>query len=131
MLPRPKPATHKKRPRRSEWIRNRAATIPDLGAKCPVSGEPLWQLVPGETFYKFLGVVDHLVCERLVRSLKLGRPHALINLLAVSKSAHSKKTAIEKHLEASDLLRFRQEIKALGWPMERVDAALRHYGLMR
>lgn len=75
--------------------------------------------------------VDHLVAERIIRKWHLGKPHALINLLPCCAGCHSRKTAVEKHLEASDLLRFRQEVNRLGWPMDKIDNALRHFGLMR
>lgn len=135
MLPRPKPATHKKKPRRSEWNRNRVAVIPlHTDRRCPVClTTPLWQVRTQGACERlvFVGVVDHLIAERIVRKLKLGRPHDVTNLLAVCKVCHSRKTAIEKHLEAADLLRFQQEINALGWPALAVSNALRHYGLMR
>lgn len=120
----------KRQPRRSLWKVQRAKAIPPQGSLCPCGcGSLLFYMF--NAVVKFSGVIDHLVAERIVRTISGGSPHADINLLGVCGSCHSKKTAIEKYLERGDLIRFRAEVNAIGFPMERVDAALRHFGLMR
>lgn len=132
MLTRPK-AAKTRRPRRREWNSQRAIVVSLwFGLKCPVCKEaPLWILKTEGGSWLCVAKVDHLVAERIIRKWHLGKPHALINLLPCCAGCHSKKTAIEKHLEASDLLRFRQEVNRIGFPMDKVDNALRFYGLMR
>lgn len=136
MLTRPK-AAKTRRPRRKEWKHQRDIVVSLwFGLKCPVCKEvPLWVWPPSSSGqggrWLCVAKVDHLIAERIIRKWHLGKPHSLINLLPVCAGCHSKKTAIEKHLEASDLLRFRQEVNRLGWPMDKIDNALRHFGLMR
>lgn len=71
----------------------------------------------------------HLVPMVLAR--RLGNPNERLNLIAVCPRCHTPATNAERYLAKGDMLTYRARLVTAGYPMERVDAALRHFGLMR
>ena len=113
-------------PQKIGWKKARLAAITTA---CEVSGISL--LIPDEEGGTSFGplAIDHIVPERLVASHPKG-PHARINLICLSLSEHSKKRSAEDRLlKAGDMLTYLQQLNKLGWPMDRVHAALRFYDL--
>jgi hypothetical protein len=116
-------------PRRLKWKQIRAECAKPT---CEVTGVPLY--VPSEDPEKlvYIGALDHICPERFLRRFAPGLdPHLPLNLITVCSSLHAKKRRAEDALFRSDLLTFRGELNRLEYPMERVDEALRFYGLMR
>lgn len=68
--------------------------------------------------------VDHIVPFRLVKE------NLLLNLISLCRDCHAVKTAIEARLLGGDILGFLAELRIRQWPMDRVEAALRHYKLL-
>lgn len=66
--------------------------------------------------------VDHIVPFRLTNA---NEPINLISLCPYP--CHSRKTNAESKLLKGDVLGFKQRLNVLGWPMERVEAALGHW----
>jgi hypothetical protein len=59
-------------------------------------------------------------------------PHARINLICLSVEEHGRKRSAEDALlKSGDMLTYLSELNRLGWPMERVHAALKFYGMER
>jgi len=81
--------------------------------------------------------VDHIVPAAIVDELNRLNPEKKYdaederNLLPVCSKCHGKKRRSEIRLEKGDVLGYTQEVNRLGYPMDRVKAALRLYGLMK
>lgn len=73
--------------------------------------------------------IDHVVPERLVLKLTDQNPHELVNLMSLDSSCHGTKTSADRHLCRGDKLRFLQVLRENGWEMQRVEAALKYYGM--
>ena len=132
MLPTPKrPKTL--RPRRSHWATARMLTLERDTWACQIHlFAPLFiclELDPPGLFRAGI-VVDHIIPERFIRHLKIGDPHHLSNLLTLCKNCHSRKTPLEPRLFAGDALTFLQNLRELGYPLERVRAAFLHFRLL-
>jgi hypothetical protein len=111
---------------------------------CESTGESLirpntfldpWGFIAYAGSFSNVGHVHHLVPERFLRTNCKGcDPHATVNLITVLPRIHSAATAAENRLfrkKGPDLIGFLSESNRAGIPMERLEAALRHYGLMR
>lgn len=76
------------------------------------------------------GHIDHIVPEQFVFERRIGDPHARENLICICREDHGRKTAIEWRLYRGDLVGFLDELRVLGWDLDRVKVALRLYGLL-
>jgi len=73
--------------------------------------------------------VDHIIPELFLFQHGLLNVHALENLIAIHARCHGRKKTVEDLLFRGDKLGFLSGLRCLGWPMERVEAALKFYGL--
>jgi hypothetical protein len=77
----------------------------------------------------YIGVVDHIVPERFLLSIKKN-PHARENLICISPEVHGRKRAAEdQFLKSGDVLTFWNILEQQGWPMDRVYRAMQYAGL--
>lgn len=112
------------RPRRGkEWKAARAECIlaqsnPNVILRCGVCQGPLPR-----------PQVDHIVPEQFLFQFGVPNVHEQVNLLAIHARCHGKKKTVEDLLFRGDKLGFLSGLRRLGWPMERVEAALRFYRL--
>lgn len=75
-------------------------------------------------------ILDHIVPERFVLTYCPKRdPHAKINLMWLNSAEHGVKTSADAKLCRGDKLGYIAVLTANNWPMEKVNAALAHYGL--
>jgi 5-methylcytosine-specific restriction endonuclease McrA len=72
-------------------------------------------------------IVDHIFPRRFLAKRKLD-PHVQVNLLSLCSSCHGKKKIAETRIFAGDVHGFMKGLNKIGYPMERVVAAARHYG---
>lgn len=126
MLPRTELA-HTRKPRRAQWTRERNRARREICEVClrPTAFPDLNEW--GEPITRNEAKVDHIVSERLIRLMKLGKPHTPQNLISLCQECHSKKTAIEWMLDSGNLLGFVSELKRLGWNLCRVKIAVLAY----
>ena len=116
------------KPKKRGWNKARQ---PGLTTMCEITGQAFASVRQGKRLIYLNRIVDHIVPERLaVETAK--NPHARLNLICIHANEHGKKRAAEDQLlKAGNMLRYLQELNRLGWPMDRVHAALRFYGLER
>jgi len=119
----------RKYPRRKFWLERRNAAFLRAKGFCEVSGNPLGKVTAsrgrsGPNELKFRYAVDHIVPERMVRSLFPGAdPHILDNLIVISPALHSRKTAIEYLIFKADFLGYKRELNRLGFDPKVFDRA--------
>lgn len=117
-----------KKPEKRGWQRKRDVALTTM---CEVTRCPFATVHGSRTITYLNRIVDHIVPERLAAATGKD-PHARINLICIHANTHGRKRAAEDQLlKAGDVLTYLQELNRLGWPMERVHAALRFYGLER
>jgi len=98
-----------KRPRKLGWAKARSAA-------------------PGQT--KEARVCDHVIPERwLLTWLPSRNPHDKENLMWLTVEQHGIKTGADAKFCRGNLLGYLETLRTSGWPMDRVEAALRHYNL--
>ena len=116
------------KPKKRGWDRKRQL---GLTMMCELTGYVFAAVKSRKSIVYVNRIVDHIVPERL--AVETGKdPHARINLICIHANEHGRKRAAEDQLlKAGDVLTYLQELNRLGWPMERVHAALRFYGLER
>lgn len=73
--------------------------------------------------------IDHVVPERMVLKLTDQNPHEPVNLMSLDAQCHGIKTSADRHLCKGDRLSFLQVLRENQWPMERVEEALKFYGM--
>lgn len=119
-----------KPPRRGkEWKIARAAAETDF-CEIPRCGQFLHDhLGDGKTVIRTHPPIDHIVPELFLFMLGIPNPHARVNLICICDADHGRKKTIEDRLFRGDKLGFLAGLRELGWPMERVDAALKFYSL--
>lgn len=79
---------------------------------------------------KHLGHIDHIVPEQFIFEHGLGDAHAHVNLIDICREDHGRKTAVEWRLYRGDAIGYIDELRRLGWDVERTKVALRFYGLL-
>ena len=116
------------KPKKRGWNKARQ---PGLTTMCEITGQAFASVRQGKRLIYLNRIVDHLVPERL--AAETGKdPHARVNLICIHANVHGRKRAAEDGLlKRGDMLTYLQELNRQGFPMDRVHAALRFYGLER
>ena len=77
-------------------------------------------------------VLDHVVCERWVLTYQPKmNPHEPVNLMWLTPEKHGIKLGADRKFCRGDLLGYLERLRTNGWPMDCVEAALRHYKLIK
>lgn len=80
--------------------------------------------------YRFGGVIDHIVPERLVLEFRPDlSPHQPVNLMTLTAKCHAIKTQADARLCRADRLGYCEMLRKHAWPMDRIEAALAFYDL--
>ena len=140
-MKKPRTRSGRKYPRRRLWIERRDAAFARAGDKCEVSGESLsfvkrtcdhWISPericqnPKHLRIVYKRAVDHVIPERAARRIFPGCDcHCPGNLLCVSSSTHSRKTAVEWKIFRGDYIGFVAELKSIGYTQDVIDRALK------
>jgi hypothetical protein len=123
----PKRKTYQlKKPEKRGWVKARDVA---LMPRCEVSGH-VFATIRSRKQILYVGrIVDHIVPERLAAATKKD-PHVRLNLICISDYVHGRKRAAEDQLlKSGDVLTYLSTLAMQDWPMERVHAALRFYGI--
>jgi hypothetical protein len=123
----PKRKTYQlKKPEKRGWIKARQLGVT---SRCEVSGYVFATVKARRQVTYMNRIVDHIVPERL--AVTTGKnPHARINLICLHSNEHGRKRSAEDQLlKSGNMLHYLQELNRLGWPMDRVHAALKFYGI--
>ena len=113
-------------PKKKGWEKARELGLTTM---CEITGQPFASVRQDKRIVYLNRVVDHIVPERL--AVETGKdPHARINQICIHANEHGRKRAAEDQLlKAGNMLKYLQELNRLGWPMDRIHAALRFYGI--
>src|SRR6266850_855589 len=100
---------------------------------CEVCGTRYGQIratpnVDDAVFLKVKQVVDHIFPVRFLLTLKLD-PHVEVNMLSCCGTCHGRKLPHEDKIFRGDVLGFMGGLNRIGYPMERVVAAAKHFEL--
>lgn len=116
------------RPRRGkEWKIARAAAERDYCEACNCFLHV--QLTSGEVV-RVRPPIHHIIAEAFLRRFAPdANPHLPVNLLCVCKTCHGHVLSIEARLFRGDKLGFLAGLRELNWPMERIETAMKSYGL--
>jgi 5-methylcytosine-specific restriction endonuclease McrA len=118
-----------KPPRRGkDWRKARAAAETDF-CEIPRCGKFLHDQLGDGTVARRHPAIDHIVPELLLFKFGITNPHEAVNLICLCRECHGRKKTVEDRLFRGDKLGFLAGLRALGWPMERVEAALKFYSL--
>lgn len=124
-------ARHRPLQRRKAWQRARKKALRDA---CEICGEKSWieERLTAKGLVRRMRnmlVVDHIIPERIVFYLQVGKPHRKVNLICLCSGCHSRKTNHEQYLWRGDMLHFLAALNQASWPMGRVEKALEAYGM--
>jgi hypothetical protein len=121
--------TVKKPHRGKQWKAARLAAERDF---CEACGAFVHEQLGNGEVLRIHPPIDHIVPEAFLRLFCADAdPHDPVNLMSLDGRCHGMKLAIEAKLFRGDALGFLQGLRELNWPMERVQAALKFYGLGR
>ncbi len=73
---------------------------------------------------------DHVIAARFIEQHNLGDPNARVNLLTLCRKCHPLKRCAENRLcNRTNIVGWLQGLNRIGFPMERVTAAMEFYGM--
>ncbi|MHB8413285.1 MAG: hypothetical protein ACYDDI_15255 [Candidatus Acidiferrales bacterium] len=118
---------HIKPPRRGkEWRAARSAAETDF-CEIPRCSTFLHDQLGDGTVVRRHPTIDHIIPELLLFHFGITNPHARENLICICDPDHGRKKTVEDRLFRGDKLGFLSGLRQLGWPMERVENALKLY----
>lgn len=85
--------------------------------------------VTDAVFLKVKQVIDHIFPVRFMLPLK-HNPHVEVNLISVCGSCHGRKLRHEDKIFCGNIHDFIAGMNTIGYPLQRVVAAARHYGFL-
>jgi hypothetical protein len=94
---------------------------------CMVCGVVYGKIIVGKRIWLPKEAIDHLWPRHYVWRSKLD-PHVAVNLMSVCDKDHGLKRKAEYCLWQGDLLGYMKQLLLIGWPMDRIVAAAKHFG---